>query len=264
MTSCAHFLEFHRPGDLRAGQNAGRFLAGALREGGVAVAIAGARCAKGMIAELGRMGFDPVTAMQRERFVLFESAEMLSRFHSRHGISVEQFDRAVGAAMRKAAERANAAPLRVFGDMVGVLWQRERRDAAVELESLWNALQQELGFEMYCAYPVDVFGSEFSEDALDGVLEAHTHLSPSLRSAELGCAFDRALDEVLGDVSLHVRSASGSSVRPTWASMPKLEKMILWLRSNLPEHADMILNRARGYYEHTAPRVYLREEHATR
>lgn len=262
MTASTHFLEFHRPGELRIGQNAGRFLAEALGESGAAVAIAGARSAKGILAQLSRMGHDPVSAMQRGRFMLFESSEMLSRFIARRGVDGEQFGRTAGAALREAKARAGGAPLHVFGDMVGLLWQRERRDSAIELEKLWIALQGELGFALFCAYPVDVFSADFSAAALDAVLGTHTHLSPSPASADLGRAFDRAMDEVLGPQAPEVRLIGGESTRRSWPAMPQLEKMILWLRTHRPESAEMILNRAREHYESSAPRVYLRQEHS--
>jgi hypothetical protein len=33
--------------------------------------------------------------------------------------------------------------------------------------------------------------------------------------------------------------------------MPEAETMILWIRNNLPQHADEILQRARQYYQST-------------
>lgn len=264
MTACTHFLEFHRPGDLRIGQNAGRFLGAALREGGVAVAIANARSAKGILAQLSRMGHDPVAAMQSKRFMLFESSQMLSRFCGRRGIDKQHFDQTVAAVMRDSKTFAGDRPLHAFGDMVGVLWQREKHDAAVELEKLWIELQDETGFSLFCAYPVDIFSPEFSAASLGGVLETHTHLTPSPASAELGRALDRAMEDVLGEGAERVRFAGGESTRGSWPSMPKLEKLILWLRTHLPESADAILKRARHYYEISAPRQYLREEHSSR
>lgn len=260
--SCAHFLEFQRPGERRIGVNAGRFLCGALKDGGLGIAIATARSATGILAQLARLGRDPVSAMQGGRFVLHESNEMLSRFFHDGAADAEQFDRTVGAAMREARDRANGAPLRAFGDMVGVLWQRGERDAAVELERLWIGLQKEVGFALFCAYPVDVFSDEFRAEDLGGVFETHTHVFPSASSADLGRVLDRAMDEVLGSQAGDVRSriTRGSDVL---VPMPKAEQMILWLRTHLPDVAGAIVSRAHELYEIGTPRVYLRQEHSS-
>lgn len=230
----------------------------------MAVAVASARATKAIFAELARAGHDPISAMQRGDFVLFESSDMLSRFMSRTGVNADRFECTVGAAMRHAKARAGAAPLHAFGDMVGVLWQRERREDAVELERLWIRLQEELGFALFCAYPIDIFGHDFDRSMLDGVFETHTHFCANPSSAALGRAFDRAIDEVLGQRAGELRSLSTAVSRDGLPAMPKLEEMILSLRENLPEHADAILTRARTYYESAEPRRYLREQHARR
>jgi len=261
--SCAHFLEFDRPAQRRTGISAGRFLCGALKEGGVAVAIATPRSTTGILAQLARMGRDPVTVMQSGELVLLDSAETLSRFFHDGAVDAEQFDRTVGAAVRLAHERANGAPLRAFGDMVGLLWQRGDRQAAVDLERLWNSLQKSLGFALFCTYPIDVFGEEFGAEELKGVFATHTHVFPSASSADLGRVLDRAMDEMLGPQARDVRSRMSTRAGDVLAPMPKAEQTILWLRTHLPDVAAAILNRARELYEMGTPRVYLREEHSS-
>jgi hypothetical protein len=257
-----HFLEFYRPGERRIGESAGRFLGGALKADGIAIAIATKRSATGIAAQLARMGRDPIAAMQSGHFMLYESAEMLSRFEHDGVIDAAAFDSTVGAAVRAAHARAGERPLRAFGDMVGLLWDREEREAAVELERLWNGLQSELGFPLFCSYAIDVFSEHFSEDALHGVFDTHTHLCPTAGSAEIGRVLEQAIDEVLGaDAAADVRSRMRA--RRSGLSMPKPEQMILWVRSHLPQFAGKILNRARELYDVTAPRVYLREEHSS-
>ena len=85
---------------------------------------------------------------------------------------------------------------------------------------------------------------------------------PAESSAELGRALDRAMDEVLGERAMHVRSLDAQFAGEGWASMPKLESMILRLKAAVPEAAGTILSRARAHYERSAPRPYLRLEHS--
>lgn len=256
--SCAHFLEFTRPGDRRTGQSGGRFLGGALSAGGIAVAVATPLNATAILAQFARMGIDPVSAMRGERFQLTDSSRTLLRFLDVDRIDEEHFEATAGSLMRAARERAGNAPLRVFGDMVGLLWLRGLRQTAVELERRWNVLQRDLGFGLFCGYPIDVFSAEFTPERVGEVLEEHTQLLPVASSAELGRALDRAIDDVLGADATAVRTRIDSRGRRDGPAIPKPEQIMLWLRGNLPEYAPAILERTRELYEAAAPRLHLR------
>jgi hypothetical protein len=216
-----------------------------------------------MLAQLTRMRLDPVDAMRNERLQLTDSSRMLSRFLDGDVIDGARFNATVGNVLRTARERVGNAPLRAFGDMVGVLWLRGLRQTAVELERRWNELQRELGFGLFCGYPIDVFGAEFTPDRIQGVLDEHSHVLPFGDSTELGRALDRAIDDVLGAEGAVVRSRMGSRARRDGPPAPKPEQIILWLRGNLPDYAQAILDRARELYEAAAPRMYLRQEHSS-
>lgn len=260
--SCAHFLEFDRAAERRAGVNAGRFLFGALRSGGIAVAIATSRTASGILSQIDRLGVDPTEAMSSGRLVLHESTQMLARFTVAGAVDAQLFDRCVGAEMRQTCERAGNKPVRAFGDMVGVLWQRGDCEQAVALETFWAALQQELDFALFCTYPIDVFAQTYSADALRGVFATHTHVVQAASRADLGRVLDLAMDEVLGPKAAEVRSQIRALPMQPLPPMPKADQMILWMRDHLPEAAEAVLARARELCEGSAPRVYLREQHS--
>lgn len=53
------------------------------------------------------------------------------------------------------ASAGNGNPnLRIYGEMVALLWDEGRRDAALELENLWNHLASRHRFTLLCAYPL--------------------------------------------------------------------------------------------------------------
>lgn len=132
--------------------------------------------------------------------------------------------------------------------MVGLLWTRGRMAAAIRLEECWNDLLRAEGCSLFCAYPIDVFGLDFESRKVDAVLCAHTHFIPAEDQFET--AIDRAIGEVVPgaeSVRLLLKTAF-----PSWDSIPRVEVIVLWIRRNLPEFADAILERARGY---TQPRT---------
>jgi anti-sigma regulatory factor (Ser/Thr protein kinase) len=69
-------------------------------------------------------------------------------------------------------------PVRAFGEMVGLLWDRGDVSAAIELETLWNALAAELPFSLYCAYHADSMAGHEHADALHEVCHLHSALVP--------------------------------------------------------------------------------------
>jgi hypothetical protein len=71
---------------------------------------------------------------------------------------------------------SGATPLHAYGDMVDVLWRTGNVAGALELEDLWNDLQQRLGFERLCGYSVVSLRAGSSAEI--GRLRAgHTQLS---------------------------------------------------------------------------------------
>ena len=62
------------------------------------------------------------------------------------------FEGYVASAVRRAREERG--PVRVYGEMVTLLWAADNVVAALELEQLWNELQKEFGVAVLCAYPL--------------------------------------------------------------------------------------------------------------
>jgi hypothetical protein len=257
-----HYLEFYRPGSRRVGHAAGRFLGEAIKDGGIALAIATPRAASGIFEELSQMRQDPFVALRDGRLVLRQSTATLAHFMRGDIIERDYFERSVGATVRAGRRTADGRKLHVYGDMVGVLWRRGLFHEAIELEALFNGLQREEGFGLFCAYPIDVFSDEFTPGQVGGILGSHTHLLPAPNSTELGRALDRAIDEVLGAQADGMRARFEARARRDGPSIPKPEQNILWLRSNLPD-AGAILDRARVMYDADAPRAYLRQDHGS-
>jgi hypothetical protein len=68
-----------------------------------------------------------------------------------------RFASVIGAIIDEAA--LHGTPVRVFGEMVALLWESGNVAAAVELESLWNDLAAHHDFLLYCAYPMQLVGA---------------------------------------------------------------------------------------------------------
>lgn len=82
--------------------------------------------------------------------------------------------------------------VRACGEMVDVLWQRERREAALMLEEYWNELARARPFALFCASRIDPLRGEAYGAGLDRLCRAHTHLVPARDYGELNRAVDEA------------------------------------------------------------------------
>ncbi len=143
-------MQFYRTDDYLVECVAG-YLADALwrRENTIVIATAEHRVA--LEGRLRTKGVDLVTTTVRRQFLALDAREMLGKFMFEGRPNAEAFASAVGALVAEAT--AAGARLRAFGEMVALLWMEGRREAAIELERLWNELGQRHEFALFCAYP---------------------------------------------------------------------------------------------------------------
>lgn len=68
--------------------------------------------------------------------------------------------------------------VRIFGEMVAILWKEGNTEAALKLESLWNDLQKAETFLLMCAYPMsNVKIDEGNADDLSRICNHHSGIS---------------------------------------------------------------------------------------
>jgi len=81
------------------------------------------------------------------------------------------FWQAINPLIQRAA--ATAPPVRVFGEIVALLWESGQLGAALELEALWNELAAHYPFGLVCGYSAGTIGGRDRGDALAELCEAH-------------------------------------------------------------------------------------------
>ncbi len=121
------------------------------------------------------LGLDPMAARTSGRLLTLDAEETLSTFMSDGAPDASQMASSVGALIDAAA--GDGLPVRIFGEMVALLWHQGNLAAAIALESLWNDLAKTRRFTLLCAYALDVVGEASLED-LDLVCERHSRLVP--------------------------------------------------------------------------------------
>ncbi len=83
------------------------------------------------------------------------------------------------------ASSAPNTPVRIYGEMVAVLWAHGKHRAAIRLEELWNTLATQQEFSLLCGYPSSEFqGSDLTSGLLE-VCACHSEVigEPDVRQA---------------------------------------------------------------------------------
>ena len=150
----------------------GGFLAEGIRAGEVAIAIATQTHRDGLDAFLLADGIDVEVACQDGQLMLLDAAASLAELVTDDHIDPEVFISVVGQLLRQASKGGRR--LRVYGEMVELLWQAGDVLGAIALESLWNELGQSVTFSLYCSYQAEAVSGPEHSDALHAVRHLHT------------------------------------------------------------------------------------------
>jgi hypothetical protein len=105
-----------------------------------------------------------------------DASEVLSGFMVNDMPDTVLFKPIVGSMIQSAASAARSGRVRVYGEMVNLLW-RQNLAAARRLEVLWNEVIQTHFISLFCAYNVGGNGEGCRPFPLDLRAE-HSHLIP--------------------------------------------------------------------------------------
>jgi len=246
--SGGHFVQLYEAGDPALARNVGYYIAEGLRRGEGVVLVTTPEHTELFSAHLESLGLDIPALLLKRQLVFFDAERTMAQFMTAGQPDWERFETVIRAAIREVRPANGVEGLRAYGEMVGVLWKARQFAAAIRLEQLWNRLLEQSSFSLYCAYAIDIFGKEFEDARVDGVLCTHTHMVPAQPDGTLEAALNRSLDEILGPEADALRTRMKAKSSRQRAVMPAAEAMILSLRKKLPERAESIIQRARDHY----------------
>jgi signal transduction histidine kinase len=157
-----------------------RLVGTALGAGDAAIVIATKSHREGLEARLQARGLNTHSAMQQGRYFVADAAETLNKFMVEGFPDAARFRETIGDLVIRA--RAATEPgLRVvaFGEMVALLWEEGKYDAAIRLEQLWNELGHEHAFYLHCAYRIKDFAQENDGVRFLEICSEHAEVFPS-------------------------------------------------------------------------------------
>lgn len=152
------------------------FVADGLRLDAGVIVVATQAHRDALDAGLAGRGIDPDQARETGRYQCADAAGTLARFMVGSVPDGDRFRAVVGAFIARAGDR----PVRVFGEMVALLWEGGNVTGAIELESLWNGLGEDHAFSLYCAYPGSVLDAATDLGVIEVLCERHSAVLPPL------------------------------------------------------------------------------------
>lgn len=105
------------------------------------------------------------------------------------------------------AAATTAGPVRVFGEIVALLWHNGLVTQAIDLEGMWNDLGQRHAFDLLCAYPVAAIDGEGNLGPGKQICDQHSHattLAEPRSGDPLGSSVTRTFVPA-ADALVHVR-----------------------------------------------------------
>ena len=130
---------------------------------------------------LHERGIDSTRARRSGTYLPWGAEETLRTFLVDGSLDRERFIGTIGGLLGPAPQ---AAPVRAFGEMVAVLWERGQVAAALELEDLWNDLLRTRPLSLLCAYSAASLGDARLGD-VGRLCEVHGTLLPPAGYADL-------------------------------------------------------------------------------
>jgi len=167
------------------------------------------------------------------RYIAFDDTDTLSQFLVNGWPDDERFQAVVEPYLRQAIAAGNGR-VRVFGEMVGRLWEAGRLDAALHLESLWNRLASQYSFSLLCAYQIRGFADQHHGPHFEKICAAHSIVTP----AENALAPDASLNAETAR-TMAVLQQKAYALETEVARRQELERI---LRRREEELADFLEN----------------------
>ena len=119
-------------------------------------------------------GLDVARVQSSGDLVLLDADETLSAFMKGDIVDGRSFEEVMHNAIERACGNQKDCTVRIYGEMVDVLWKRGQNAAAIKLEMLWNKLAGTHDFSLLCGYSMGHFFKNAA--AVGDICGHHTHV----------------------------------------------------------------------------------------
>ncbi|HEU5198341.1 MAG TPA: ATP-binding protein [Ktedonobacterales bacterium] len=185
----AHFVQFYEKDEFLL-NSLGGFIEAGLSTGDPCIVIATREHRVQLEQRLHAHGLELAAAQVRGEYIALDASEMLSKLMVDGLPEPKRFIEIFGGLIARAAQEQRR--VRVFGEMVALLWLAGNQAGAVRLEALWNELAESTSpFSLFCAYPMPDFAGEGYQATFAAICQQHSHVLPDESYAALDSPEER-------------------------------------------------------------------------
>lgn len=150
-----------------------------LDAGDVCLVVATGAHRAGLDDRLKTAGMDVDAARQNCTYLWLDAGKTLAKLLLDGWPDPQRFTQVVGRQVLRAMRHKRH--VRVFGEMVALLWAEGSRAAAIRLEELWNQLQRSAPapFTLFCGYALPGCAGEANTESFAAVCQQHSQVLPS-------------------------------------------------------------------------------------
>jgi hypothetical protein len=149
------------------------FLDDGLRDGEPGIVVATPTQRAAIVRELVVRGVDVVGLKQSGELVLLDAEDTLSGFMRDGQLDAGVFNERLCVIIERACQGRTDCTVRIYGQMVDILWKQRQCDLAIRLEMLWNQLAQTQRFSLLCGYAMGPF---YKNAQFRDICAQHTHV----------------------------------------------------------------------------------------
>jgi PAS domain S-box-containing protein len=267
-----HAVHFYDTDAALADRVAG-FIGAGLLSGGSAILVVTDAHLRLFSARLDEAGCNVDGARASGRLIVFNAQALLGKLTGGAAPDGTRFRQTVGGMLEPMLAGLEGKRLRVYGEMVDLLWRDGHHKAALWLEEIWNDLAKARRFELLCAYALAGLGASPSPTDLIDICDRHTHvvIDPPARPAAPASHDDttrlllgeithrREVERVLRDCTHHLRQAEERERERSHRSL-MLQTATARLAAALTQEdvAAALLSIAEDVMQASAGIVYLR------
>jgi signal transduction histidine kinase len=188
MRDSEHFVQFYEADEFLIDSLSG-FIGAGLGVDDACIVVATQAHRESLEQRLRASGLDLGAASARGQYVSLDAGEILSTFMVAGLPEPRRFAEVLRGIIGRAAEGWRR--VRIFGEMVALLWAEGHSKGALRLEELWNELHNSQAFTLFCAYPINGFGGEAYAELISGICAEHSRVIPAESYTRLADPDDR-------------------------------------------------------------------------
>lgn len=172
-----HVVQFYETDDFLL-DSVTEFVSSGLARGDACIVIATPAHRTALEQRLASDDMDVLAAARAGgTYIARDAHETLSTFMVDGAPAPERFSAIISNTIARAA--AGGRRVRVFGEMVALLWAEGNHAAAIRLEELWNDLHdRQVHFSLFCGYPMRSFEGEAYEAPFAAICQQHSQVIP--------------------------------------------------------------------------------------